>query len=196
MSNHSTCEENLYWGSARLGGFNRTLYNLLTMYKSKHKYRGHIVGDKLFWGDICKTKLKYVRNFVFANTNTLKACPYMPYHDPARPFVNHWFASTEGPDIHTFNRALSERNQDILEEEGGACIMYTHLACGFAEEGSVHPYFKNLMQRLSKKNGWFVPVGTLLDFLLEIKGSHLISNTERKQLERRWLLHKLRVGRS
>jgi hypothetical protein len=53
------------------------------------------------------------------------------------------------------------------------------------------------MRRLSAMNGWFVPVTTLLDFLLERNGRHVIADGERRALERRWLAHKARVrGRS
>ncbi|MBA7642532.1 hypothetical protein ES703_50227 [subsurface metagenome] len=196
MSNHSVCEENIYWGSRRLSGINAYFYNLLTRYRSYKKYRGHIVGDELFWGDICKDRIKYVRNFVFPEANTLKACPFMPYHDPRRPFVNYWFASSEGPEIVAFNKTVSEKNQDLLEAEGGACIMYAHLACGFYKDEKIDPRFRSLMERLSRKNGWFVPVGTLIDYLLETNGAHVITDAERGKLERKWLRHKIRIGPS
>ena len=89
----------------------------------------------------------------------------MPYHDTKRPLVNYWFASSNGRDIQTFNRCLSEENQDRLEEEGGVCIMYAHFAFGFCEDGRVDPRFAALMRRLAKKNGWFVPVHQVLDHL-------------------------------
>jgi hypothetical protein len=57
----------------------------------------------------------------------------MPFHDPDRPFVKYWFASSEGPSVQTFNETLSEANQEKLEAEGGACIMYTHFANGFLQ---------------------------------------------------------------
>jgi hypothetical protein len=46
----------------------------------------------------------------------------------------------------------------------------------------------------TRKNGWFVPVATLLDHLLAVRGRHEISNAERRRLERKWLLEKLLVG--
>ena len=118
----------------------------------------------------------------------------MPYHDPDRQFVNYWFASSEGPDISSFNNCLSEQNQDRLEEEGGACIMYTHFANGFYEDGRINPRFQVLMERLSKKGGWFVPVTTLLDYIHQEKGHHNITNPDRSRLERKWLAHKIKVG--
>ncbi len=194
MANHSDCRENMYWGNYRLSGINVLIYNLLSRYRHNQLFRGHIKEDPYFWGDICKEKIKYVRNFVFSGINTLKYCPMMPYHDPKRPFVNNWYASSEGSNVEAFNQCINEQNQDRLQEEGGACIMYTHFAYNFIKDGRINSRFKLLMKRLSKKNAWFVPVSTLLDYLLELKGHHEITNKERRQIERKWLLHKMKVG--
>lgn len=194
FANHVDNSEGIYWGSDRLTGINKTIYNLLTRNRHNGLFRGHTKSDKYFWGDICKEKIKYVRNFVFSDINTLKACPIMPYHDQKRDFVNYWFASSEGSNVKAFNQCIKEQNQDMLEEEGGACIMYTHFASGFNENGNINSRFKFLIKRLSKKNGWFVPVSTLLDYLLAVKGHHSITDKERNRMERKWLLHKIRVG--
>ena len=48
------------------------------------------------------------------------------------------------------------------------------------------------MQRMSKMNGWFVPV--LMFFwisFLQVKGNQIIAPAERDGLERRWLWHKI-----
>src|SRR5581483_1475254 len=158
MANHYYSDENLYWGDDRLSGLNRLVYNLLTRYRNHGKFFGHVPGHPYFWGDICKEKIKYVRNFSFAEINSLKMCPFMPYFDPLRPYVNYWFAAAEGATAPRFIERLSEANQDRLEAEGGACIMYTHFGLGFFENGKVNGRFRQLMERLSKKNGWFVPV--------------------------------------
>jgi hypothetical protein len=168
----------------------------MTHNSRNNTFRGHRDGDPLFWGDICKAKIRYVRNFTYRDIDTLAACPLMPYHDPERPLVNAWFASSEGADVDAFNACLSEANQDRLEAQGGACIMYTHFASGFYREGTIDPRFKVLMERLGGKNGWFVPVTTLLDHLSAQRGETVISNAQRRVLERRWLLSKLRVGYS
>ena len=115
----------------------------------------------------------------------------MPYHDPARPYVNYWFAASEGPRVESFNAIMHEENQDRLVREGGACIMYTHLGVGFLEKGKINTRFKALMERMSKMNGWFVPVHILLDFIQQAKENHNITQVERRHLERRWLWHKL-----
>jgi hypothetical protein len=196
MANHFFCDEDIYFGDARVTGGNRFAYNLLTGFRNHNKFRGHVPGDPLFWGDLCKEQIKYVRNFTFAGINTLKICPQMPYHDPQRPYVNFWYASSEGKQCDTFNATITEANQDELEAEGGACLMYTHFGLGFYENGRLNGRFRKLMERLSKRNGWFVPAATLLDYILEERGPLALSPGERNALERKWLLHKIRYGTS
>jgi hypothetical protein len=196
LANHSGCADSIYWGPDRVTGVNRLAYNVLTRFSRDGVFMGHREGDPLFWGDICRSTVKYVRNFTFRDINTLAACPWMPYHDPARPFVTRWFASSEGADVDAFVRCVSEANQDRLEAEGGACIMYTHFAAGFVPDGKLDRRFESLMRRLARKNGWFVPVATLLDHLEAQNGERVITSAERSHLERRWLLSKLRVGYS
>jgi hypothetical protein len=194
MANHYYCDEGIYFGDARLSGANRAIYNALTRFRNRKRFRGHVEGDPLFWGDLCREKIRYVRQFVFAEINTLKACPYMPYHDPERPYVNGWFASTEGSNCSRFVEALSEANQERLEAEGGACIMYAHFAHGFYENGGINPRFRALMERLSKRPGYFAPVTELLDCIQARRGPVTLGAPERRALERRWLAHKVLYG--
>ena len=192
-ANHSE-GEGLYWGEHRLSGWRVPLHNLLTRRRAANQYFGHVEGNQYFWGDLCKKRIKYFRNFVFQDINTLKSCPYMPYHDTKRPYVNHWFASSNGNNVRSFNKCISEKNQDRLEREGGACIMYTHFANGFADGKQLDPTFTKLIKRLSEKNGWFVPVKKLLDHLLKVNGRHEITDVQRRRLERKWLLEKIFIG--
>jgi hypothetical protein len=193
MANHYFNDEGIYFGEARVSGAYRTVYNLLTRYRRQH-YLGHVESDPLFWGDICRERIQYVRNFAFADINTLAACPWMPYHDPDRPYVNRWFASTEGATISGFLERLAEANQDRLEAEGGCCIIYTHFGLGFCPDGSLNARFVELMQGLSRRKGWFVPVSTLLDYIESQRGAVVLTGSARRQLERRWLWHKVRFG--
>lgn len=192
MANHYNCDENVYFGPDRVSGVRRVGYNLLTRFRNRGRFFGHVPGHPLFWGDICRERIKYGRNFVFSDINTLRACPWMPYHDPARPFVNYWFAASEGANVTSFTERIAEEAQDRLEAQGGACIMYTHFGLGFCENGRLHSRFRRLMKRLAGKKGWFVPVGTLLDYLLDKRGHIEITATQRSSLEWRWLLHKVR----
>ena len=191
---HTGVDESIYWANARLTGWRALFYDVLTSFRNRGKYRGHVDGDRYFWGDLCQQHVKYFRNFVFRDINTLKICPYMPYYDPLKPYVRGWFASADGHDLGAFNECLREANQDRLEQEGGACIMYTHFAKGFLQEGKLDRRFRELMTRLAKKNGWFVPVATLLDHLAARPGPREITNRERRRLEWRWLREKLFIG--
>jgi hypothetical protein len=74
--------------------------------------------------------------------------------------------------------------------------MYTYFASGFWRDGKLNQRFRELMQRLACENGWFVPVITLLDHLLEHSGLTALTASERPALERRWLRSKIRVGYS
>ncbi len=191
--NHAECKDCLYWGEDRLSGIYRLAYNALTRFRNKGAFQGSQINSDYFWGDVLKQHVSYVRNFVYHDINTLKKCPEMPYHDPRRPLVNSWFASSEGADCTAFCKTISEENQDRLEEEGGACIMYTHFGTpGFySKNGQLNPEFVHLMTRLSQKNGWFVPVSTLLDYIRKVKGEHQLTSCQRNRLERNWLYEKI-----
>ncbi|HUT94390.1 MAG TPA: hypothetical protein VMY37_33330 [Thermoguttaceae bacterium] len=194
LANHAGVREGIYWGANRVSGWRALAYHAMTRFRRVKWSRGHVEGDPLFWGDLCRDRVKYVRNFVFREVDTLEACPQMPYRDPARPYVNYWFASSEGANVDSFNRTLCEEHQDRLQRRGGACVMYTHFANGFYEDGRLNRRFRELMERLAAKNGWFVPVSRLLDHILQTRGPHELTPRERARLERKWLLHKLLVG--
>jgi hypothetical protein len=189
-TNHSYNCENVYWGSARFSHIG-PLYRVLT--KSRHQaFEGHVEGSKYFWGDLCRQRIDYVRNFVFRDINLDRINPTMPYHDDQRPFVNMWFSSSNAPDCGSFCELLNEANQDRLEEERGICIVYAHLACGFARDGIVHPRVDSLLRRLARKNGWFVPVSPLLDFLRQQRQTSSIPQSELEAMERKWLFESLK----
>ena len=50
------------------------------------------------------------------------------------------------------------------------------------------------MYRLSKKNGWFVTVSTLLDFLKAKNKTHVLNARQKATLEWKWLFDKLILG--
>jgi len=143
-ANHCDCSEGIYWGANRLSGFNKLIYKMLTFRRNSSSL-SHLPESDLFWGDICRKHIKYVRNFVYRDINTLNKCPFMPYHDPLKPFVNYWFASSNAPDVSSFNKILSPMNQDKLESEGGLCILYTHFGKGFVDQGKLNKETKELI---------------------------------------------------
>jgi hypothetical protein len=195
MANHYNAEA-IYWGPARLATPMRHVYNISTAGRTARRHFGECEGSEVFWGDLCRERIRYCRNFVYRQINTLAVCPWMPYHDPLKPFVKAWYASSEGSYCASFVDTLSERNQDRLEAEGGACIMYAHFGHGFVHRDTIDRRFRELMMRLSRKNGWFVPVSTLLDHLQSVRGPAEITASQRRTLEVRWLGQKLLRGTS
>jgi hypothetical protein len=193
--NHSVNRDNLYWGPERLRGrATRLAYNAATRWRRAGGSLGHCEGSEYFWGDLCRERVSYVRNFVFDEIDLLRVNPTLPYRDPSTPFVPWWFSSSEGGTADSFCRMIRPENQDRLEQGGGVCIMYTHFAAGFAANGSVRPDFAERMRRLARRDGWFPPVAELLDWLRESRGAGEVPARERARMERRWLLSKLRRG--
>jgi len=193
--NHHDNRENLYWGDRRLNSaLLRAGYNLATLGRRRGWFQGHIEDSPWFWGDLCRERLRYVRNFVFEQINLDLINPTLPYHDPAKPYVKAWFSSSDGGTVERFCRLLREENQDRLEAQGGVCIVYTHFARGFCENGRVHPQFERLIRRLARKRGWFVPVATLLDHLRGGAAARPIPPPELRRMESRWLCRRLRRG--
>lgn len=190
-ANHLYNKECLYWGDNRFDDpILRFIYRS-AIFSKREKYFGHIQNSDYFWGDIAKKFITYIRNFVFSNINTLRVNPSMPYHDPLKPYVNFWFSSSDGHNVNAFNKLLREENQHRLEAEGGVCIVYTHFAHGFVENGEVNPVTRALLYKLSKKNGWFVPVSTLLDYIRSNKTSNMCPNSEKRNMEYMWFFPKV-----
>ena len=197
MANHTGNADGMYWGSSRLTGIRRPIYDALNLGRTRNRFIGHVEGSPYFWGDICRERIRYCRNFVFYyELNTLRACPCMPYSDPLRPYVNEWFSAADGTDCGSFVRAIHEERQDRLEAEGGLCILYTHFGKYFVKDGKLDGEFVRLMKRLAGKNAWFAPVSTILDFLREKTGARVITSKQRGALEWKWLGEKVFRGRS
>ncbi len=189
--NHVGQTEALYWGKARLNPPVRWLYSLYRrLHAGNELYLGHVPGSEYFWGDLCAGEITFVRNLLYPGINTARLDPLMPYHDPRRPYVRYWFSSSYGSGIKAFLRLLSEKNQDKLMAEGGACIVYTHLGSGFYP---FHDEFLRLMRRLAGLPGWFVPASTLLEHLGAQRGWTDVSRHRIRHaaMEFRWLIGQL-----
>ncbi len=189
MANHYN-EDAIYWGPARLSGWRRGVYNLITLGRTRNRFFGQVEGHASFWGDVCRERIRYCRNFVYADINTVRMNPWMPYADPLRPYVRYWYSASEGHKAPAFLRTLQDANQDRLEADGGGCIMYTHFGHGYVQDGKLAPEFRRTMERLAAKNGWFVPVTELLDFLAKTKGVTMLTDDVRRRMESRWLWEK------
>jgi hypothetical protein len=193
--NHFRNLDDIYWGVDRLTfGPLRWFYNLK---KQGDLYYGHRPESDYYWGDFVKEHVSYVVGFSFRETNIIKANPMMPYHDTRKPHVNYWFSTSDGGDRARFNSLLSEENLDRLEEEGGACVVYTHFAKDFVVGGQLDSTTRERLRDLASRDGWFVPASQLLDYLREQKRPNdTLSWTERLYLELKWVGEKLRYGRS
>lgn len=184
-ANHCRNRDNVYWGSARFRLL-KPFYALASLFSGKRGFEGHVAESEFFWGDLCRERLDYLRDFVFQEVNLDRVNPTMPYHDKAKPFVKYWFSSCNGADVESFCELLSEANQEKLERERGVCIVYTHFACGFVEAGHVHPRVEQLLRSLARRDGWFVPVSQVLDHLRLQRQPGCIPSTEFNKMECRW----------
>lgn len=189
-TNHVGNIENIYWYDDRLVGIPSLAYRAYNAVRrgARALSLGHREGSRYFWGDVCRDNISFVRNFVFRDINTLANDPWMPYHSARHPFVRAWFSASDGGDARRFTRLISEENQDRLMEEGGACIVYTHFAFGFAREGKVDSRFADLIRRLSRLSGYFVPASELLGYLQANRGGQTeIPSHSLRTLQSRWL---------
>jgi hypothetical protein len=196
MANHYFCDEAIYWDENRTSGSRRRIYELATRYRHSGRSQGHVATSPLFWGDLCAQHLRYVRNFTFSNIDTLDACPWMPYRDPSRPFVQAWFASSDGNRASRFLNLLAEANQDRLADAGGCCIVYVHFGHGFVQDGKPITRFVQLMRRLASLGGWYAPVTRVLDHIRDTQGVTTLDDAARAALEWRWLVGRILHGAS
>ncbi len=194
-ANHAGNREAIYWGPRRLTGRRAWLYDRLTHGQQRGATEGEEDHSELFWGDLCRTRVRYWRNFTFGGIDTLAQVPQMPYHDPDRPYVNRWFAATEASNAWALEALLSSKNLDRLAASGGACIVYTHLGSGYWDGQRLHPGAADGLRRVADLGGWCAPVGDVLDHLAARQPGQVdLDDHARAALERRWLRHRIRRG--
>lgn len=194
-ADHAGNLEAMYWGPARLTGLRSRLYGLGSrlMRPSREDKQGHIPTSPHFWGDVLRDRIDYWRNFTYTSTDTLAACPTLPYHDPARPYVNWWFASSHAPTMAPFLALLSPARLDRLEASGGACVLYTHFGADFTSNRQADPRFVAVIENLAQRNGWFAPASEVLDHLRRQRGNdEPLSGSQRRVLETRWITDQVR----
>ncbi len=190
--NHSGNTDNLYWGYHRFGSLLRSLFYRVSA--QSRRFHGEWEKSEFFWGDLARKHIRYIRDKVYLNTNTLKADPKMPYRRADRAQSNFWFSASDGHTAEEFNDLIEPARIDQLKKEGGLCIVFTHFACGFLTANSqVDPQFKARMTYLAQQNGWFAPATTILDYIQAqrsekaVEASPLYTNV----LDFKWLIHRL-----
>jgi len=182
---HARSIENVYWGERR------TAIPLLGKVAARFHQHRRFYGDEpeslYFWGDLCRSRIKYVRNYGFEACNLLASDPWTPYHDPRKPYVNYWFSSS-GIRLAAgrLDACLTPTLLDRWERDGGLVILGCHLGQNLVCDGKVNPGFENGLRRLARRDGWYAPVGVVLDYLRSIRGNSILSRSNGLALETRW----------
>lgn len=174
--NHANNLEDIYWGGDRFSNrVFRFIYKLV-----EPDFHGHREDSKYFWGDISKEKTKYVRGWCTDNINTLSVNKSMPYHLKDKPHVNYWFGCSDGYNYNKFIRLVSDKNINKLAKERGASIVYTHFAYGFIDKSTnvLKDDARKQLTKISKLDGWFVPVSTILDRFMLLRNVKIIKDNE------------------
>ena len=191
-ANHSFNRENLYWGSARIDQpLLRSLVQRAVPTPADF-YQGHVESSQYWWGDRCVEHIEYVRNLTYDDVNLARVNPSMPYHDLSRPIVRWWFSAADAEDCSEFNHLLRPERLDQLEHEGGWCIVATHFGKEFVRNGKVDPVTTRVLESLVARDGWFVPVGTLLDHLRTQGAGDVLSIAEWEHMQWKWARDLLR----
>jgi hypothetical protein len=193
--NHGHNKENLYWGPKRFQSRMLRPFIRFAGTEAAEYFSGEIEESEYFWGDLCKERITYVRNFTFQHVNVLSVDPVMPYRLDGTKYVNYWFSTSDAPDVHAFNRLLTPRRVDELEREGGVCIISTHLGKGFVKNGKLNSETAATLRHVAEKSGWFVPASDVLDYLLRHRSADgALRPREITRLERRFVIDKIKTS--
>ena len=184
--NHSLNRENLYWGPGRVDQALLKAVIQRAVPTPEGYFAGHDEASPFWWGDLCAAHVEYGRNLTFDEVNLARINPSMPYRDPARPLVRWWFSASDAEDRDAFAELLRPDRQERLERDGGWCIVATHLGKGFAHGGEVDRLVRRRLEMLAARDGWFVPVGTLLDHLRARRADAALPRDEWDRMQWRW----------
>jgi len=193
---HAHNRDNLYWGTDR---FRFRFWRWLNAARGRgeHRGEGHLKQSQYYWADLAQQHLRYVRSFTYDELNLWKITKAIPYRTAGTPGVNAFFPSAFADNVEEFIRLLSPAHQTQLELEGGLAIVGTHFGKGFLRDGRVHPQVVELLTQLSRRQGWFPPVSTLLDYLAGVQGRvPLLEGYELFRLEGLWFWHSIRGRRN
>ena len=191
--NHGHNRENLYWASNRYRSRPFRAFSRVLASGASDRFEGEQEASAYFWGDVCRDVIDYVRNFTFNRLDLLAVDSAMPYRLASTPYVNHWFSTADAPDVTAFNRLLRRQDIDRLAAAGGVCLVSTHLGKGFVRDGVVNPETVALLAYIADKDGWFVPVSQILDWLRSNgDGGRSLSAIETMRLEARFIADRIR----
>ena len=137
-ANHLSNPDSMYWWSRQFEWPFSWLYRAIYVlsYRTRVPLGGENPASAHFWGDAFKERIRYTRNLTFHGIDTLASDPRMPYRVRSKErYSNQWFSSSDGHTVEEMCDLLAEANVDALEASGGACIVYTHFASGFVDDG-------------------------------------------------------------
>jgi len=190
-ASHAGNRENIFWGEHRFSfTLFKRLYRLLNSANVNY-YSGHNPQSKYYWADICRDSFDYVRTFTFNDINLLNVGKF-PYGVKDRICFKNCFYTSFADHVEEFNRLLSIENQKRLVQERGVCIITTHFGKGFVKDGNLNGQTKYLLKHLAENDGYFVPVCTVLDYLIDYWGRHIAKPAEMFALEARWFVDTFR----
>lgn len=193
--------ESIYWGSKRLVFPMNIIFEIVSYLNPRGKrskiYNGENKNSIYFWGDICKEKVDFIRNFTFPEINLFNITKKIIHKRRKTKYVKNWFISTEAPDLKSFVKILNPKNIDKLEIQNGLCIIYTHFGNNFVKDGKLNAEFKKTIDYLANKNGWFVPASEIFDHIKKNTGEPpFLSYFQELKLSIQWLLWKIFKGSS
>ena len=189
--NHGNNFENIYWGKNR---FSISVYKLLgeyVFYRGK-KFEGENPQGQYFWGDICREKVKYVRSFTFSELNVFNVTSNPVYRLKQTPYVRNWFITSDAPDVNEFAALVNQRSLEKLIDEGGICLLSTHLGKGFCIDGSLDPRFRETMEYIAAQGGWYAPASTVLDAIKSSCQEGPLNGLQRLALETNFIVQSVR----
>lgn len=187
---HAQNRDNLYWGRERFRfGLCKSVYQRLAGSRDRPS-EGHVPGSRYYWSDLAP-EIAYVRSFTYTGINLDRISRCVPYRTANTPGVAAWFPTCDADNVEEFAELLTRRNVDELEANNGLCIVSTHLGKGFVRNGEVHAGARHALEYLSKRDGWFVPVSEMLDYLAHTRGIECLRGWRLFRLEALWFLHSL-----
>lgn len=189
---HSINKENISWGEKRFKFIVfKKLYQFLFPIH-RNLFHGDKKNSPFYWGDICHKYFDFVRTFTFPQFNLLNITNNIVYRSKHTPYLKKSFITCDADNVVEFNNLICEKNQLKLNKQNGICIVSTHFGKGFVNHDKLNETSKKLLLSLSKKNGWFVPVCEVLDFLDDQSSKNYIKNTDLFYLEFIWFLCSLK----
>lgn len=188
--NHGQNRENLFWGAARYRSWPLHWVARLT---ERHRFEGERQDSPYYWADVANDRLAFIRSMAFTRLDGEDIPPGRPYRDPTRLSRPIFFNTADAPDCAAFNQLVTPSSLDALRARGGWAIVSTHLGKGFCHGGQVDATFRASMEYLATLGGWYVPVSTLLDFLVMRSGAPPLSSLQRLSMEAAHVIDRLRL---